>query len=392
MALPTTILSDVGLPGYHPPYISSVGDVYSVIRADADELDVKKATDPEDSWTLKDAASGPVHVGTLLGYATYQDGDIIHIVAWSSATYEYYTFNMATDAWVIDELLITPSDAPTQPWASIAVRSGVPVVPYAGDTDRIMGGKKERVDVAHRDGGTWTVGIALDAGGDDHYGNPNVVKGLLTDDMHILWGKQTIPEPDPPVHWGDYEGRTLDSTNNLSTLDTGLGGGPESLLGAPHLVFYDDSGTQRISSNFANTGIGNSFKSILASEDGSDNIQIDSEPTEDISGTAHMYHSNSPNLEPQSFAEFNGDLHLLYSGGGGASGPDQDLWYITSTDNGNSWSTPTEEINSTTVNFISATIYVRDINTVMAIVYDDGGVQKYYEKVLIAGQTHQMML
>ena len=100
MALPTTIVSDVGLRGHHPPFKSSAGAFYSVVRADADELDVYKATDPTASWTLK--GTGPVHAGTIEGFSSVQDGDVIHIVAWSSATYEYYTFNMATDAWVVD--------------------------------------------------------------------------------------------------------------------------------------------------------------------------------------------------------------------------------------------------------------------------------------------------
>ena len=59
--------------------------------------------------------------------------------------------------------------------------------------------------------------------------------------------------------------------------------------------------------------------------------------------------------------------------------------YTTSTDNGSTWATPTEEIDAITVNFISATIYERDHYTVLAYVYDDGGVQKYNEKILNIG-------
>ncbi len=83
-------------------------------------------------------------------------------------------------------------------------------------------------------------------------------------------------------------------------------------------------------------------------------------------------------------AELNGDLHVLYSGGG-TTGVDQDLYYLTSTNNGTDWDTETEEIDAITVNFISANIYVRGSDTVMAYVYDDAGTQKYNEKVLISG-------
>ncbi|KKK53931.1 hypothetical protein LCGC14_3089840, partial [marine sediment metagenome] len=148
MALPTTVLAAAGLGGHHPPYKSSGGAFYAVARKDADEVEVYKASDPTDAWTLTDTADSPVHVGTILGFATVQDGDVIHMVAWSSAAYEYYTFNMATDQWVVDQAIETPANAPTFPWASIAVRSdGDVVVVYAGDTDSVMGGTKERVDV-----------------------------------------------------------------------------------------------------------------------------------------------------------------------------------------------------------------------------------------------------
>ena len=108
MALPTTIVSDVGLGGHHPPFKSSGGVFYTIVRADANEVDAYKSTDPTDSWSLA-VGSGPIMTGeTLLGFSTVQDGDVIHIIAWSSATYEYYTFNMATDAWVVDQAIETP--------------------------------------------------------------------------------------------------------------------------------------------------------------------------------------------------------------------------------------------------------------------------------------------
>ena len=380
MALPTTIVSDVGLAGHHPPRKSSTDNFYSVVRADADELDVYKATDPEDSWTLQ--GTGPVHVGTILGFATYQDGDVIHIVAWSDETYEYYTFNMATDAWVIDELMETTRDAPLNPWASIAVRSdGDVIVAYAGDTDKVMGKVYERVDYARREGGTWTVGVALDAGGAFMYGNPTVVKGPLTDDMHIIWQEAEV---DPVLTtWAGSDARTLDPSNSLSTVisDATIQSGG-ALLGFGNGVSYDDSGTQRISWPYTS---GAALTAGRATEDASDDIQslasslvtlLDPEVNADEVGII-------------TYGELNGDLHCLW---GGDSGLDRDLFYSTSTDNGVNWPIPDEEIDGVTINFISANIYIRGIDTVMAYVYDDGGVQKYNEKVLIAGQTHQIML
>lgn len=386
MALPTTIVSDVGLAGHHPPYISSAGATYGVVRADPNELDVKKAIDPEDSWTLKDSASGPVHAGTLLGYATYQDGDIIHIVAWSAGTYEYYTFDMSTDTWDIDELMETPNDAPTFPWASLAVRSGVPVVVYAGDTDRVKGDKKERVDVAHRDGGTWTVGIALDTAGDIHYGNPNCVLGT-NDSIHFVWQAQHNTADDPPIRWGSQQGRTLNSSNSLSAPSGAVEDSADALLGFQNTISYDDSGTQRILTSAGPDISGTRSVGVSqGEEDGSGNTKLTGMSTNGM----QEQHINGE-VSILTIAELSGDVHLLFSGGG-TDGVDQDLFYTTSTDDGASWSTPIKELDGVTVNFISANIYVRDIDTVLAYIYEDNGVQMYGEKILIAGQTHDMML
>jgi len=247
-----------------------------------------------------------------------------------------------------------------------------------------MGDKKERVDAAHRDGGTWTTGIALDAAGDLHYGNPNVVKGPLTDDMHFIW-QMTTNVADPPTIWQETEGRTLDPSNNLSTTDTATGT-PETdgaLLGISNLVSYDDSGTQRIIELGSSDNGGRTV--VRCTEDGSDDISLDS--SDNFGGIAAYINGEVGII---SSAELNTDLHHLYSGGG-ALGVDQDLFYSTSTDNGLNFDTPIEEIDAITVNFISANIYVRCKDTVLAYVYDDGGVQKYNEKILIVGQTHQMM-
>ena len=387
--VPTTIVNDVGLAGHHPPYISSAGATYSVIRADPNELDVKKTTDPEnaDLWTVKDSASGPVHVGTLLGYATYQDGDSIHIVAWSAGTYEYYTFDMSTDTWDIDELMETPNDAPTFPWASLAVRSdGDVLVFYAGDTVKFQGKERERVYLARREGGVWTTGIALDSGGSVHYGNPNVVKGPLTDDMHSIW-QTTSNSAIPPTAWTGVEARTLDPSNNLSikvtdTLDT-----ENALLGMQNAVSYDDSGTQRMLFAGISGASGRPRIYVPATEDGSDDISIGT-TVSDTAGDDGFVNGEAGIC---SIAELDGVLHQLYSGGG-TDGVDQDLFYTTSIDDGATWSTPTVELSGVTVNFISANIYVRGIDTVLAYVYEDDGKQLYNEKVLIAGQTHQMMM
>lgn len=391
MALPTTIVSDVGLGGHHPPFKSSGGDFYSVVRTDADELDVYKATDPTDSWTIQDSGDGPVHAGTILGFATVQDSDVIHMVVWSSDRHEYYTFNMATDQWAIDEA-ITDTDIqstpPDQPWASIAVRSdGDVVVVYAGETDANMGDEKERVDVNIRTAGTWGGPVAVDAGGDIHYGNPNCVLGT-NDGTHILYQFQTATTADPPTAYIFTRGRTLNSADSLSTRDTSDAFSSTALLGMQNAVSYDDSGTQRMVWAYIHSFASETRRSYQqGSEDGSDDLIIDANRIDDTAGADPFINGE---VGITSIAELSGDIHQLFAGGGSA-GVDQDLYYTKSTDNGDTWDTPTEEIDAITVDFISANIYTRGGATVLAYVYDDAGVQKYNEKELIAAPAGRIM-
>ena len=384
--LPTIIFSGAGLRGHHPPRQSSDGNFYSVIRTDADELDVKKATDPEVSWALQDEANGPVHAGTIEGFATVKVGDVIHMIAWSDDTYEYYTLDMSTDQWGVDQLIETVSDAPLHAWGSIAVRSnGDVIVVYAGDRVKVSGKFRERVYVNIRTGGTWGGPVSLDAAGPNHYGNPNVVKGPLTDDMHILW--YVTLDADFLFAYEQVEARTLDPSDVLSTVVTALMSPPVSFLGTSNGVSYEDAGTQRML--FA--GIGGTISRpriyFPCTEDGSDDIVLGTQVTDDVGADGITIDF----VGLSSIAELDGEIHQLYSGGGSV-GIDQDLYYTTSVDDGATWTTPTEEIDDITVNFISANIYVRGIDTVLAYIYDEDGKQLYNEKVLIAGQTHQMML
>ncbi|KKL60663.1 hypothetical protein LCGC14_2203060, partial [marine sediment metagenome] len=378
MALPITIDTSAGRKGHHPPFKSSGGNFYAVVNSSfAGELQAKKATDPADSWTEQDAAGNPTV--NFTGFSAVQGSDVIHIVSWTAlGTYTYHQFNMATDNWdVVDEEIDAPADDPTFPWASIAVRSdGDVVVVYAGDTDAVMGSKKERVDYNVRTGTTWGGPVSLDTAGDVHFGNPNVVKGPLTDDMHILW-QATADTADPPVSWEALEARTLDPSNVLSTLNVGVGATTTgNMLGyGSNPVSYDDAGTQRI----ILAGTGAALKRIiLSTEDASDDIVLDT-----VIGDLQDP-DPGPNGEVgiMTLVELDGDLHMLYRGD-----TDLDIYYTTSTDDGNNWAVPVEEIDAITVNFISANIYVRGADTVMAYVYDSFGVQVYNEKVLIPGDT-----
>lgn len=376
------------IPGMIPPWKSSGGSFYarSSRSGDVGSHGIWKADgdDPASTWTEQDTAGRPV--GNNQKVSTYQDGDLIHIASWVGLDYEYSVFNMATDNWdVAGELIDSPADAPTQAWISISVRSDGDVgVVYAGATDRVMGGDKERVDANIRSGSppTWGGPIALDAALDFHYGNPNVVKGALTDDMHILWA-QTANVTDPPSAWAQVEARTLDPADSLSTLDTDPQDPGSGLLGMQNAVAYNDASTspdtQRMLWHGVRALAGNARIYFPATEDGSDDVVL---------GTATLDAAVATRFNGEvaitTIAELSGDIHELFSGGG-IAGVDQDIYYTKSTDDGVNWDTPTEELDAVTCNFISANIYTRGGDTVLAYVYDDGGVTKYNEKVLVAG-------
>jgi len=388
MALPITITGQPWVAGHLPPYKSSGGSFYAAIHnASTNEIFIFKADsdDPESGWTLQDFANSASSDFDLIVVSSVQDDDVIHFAYQASLSsvvdaYYYATFNMATDLWVVvDELIEDPDNAPLEFWISIAVRSdGDVVVVYNGDTDQVMGGSKERVDANVRTSGpdTWGGPIAIWGSGnlDEHFGNPNCVLGT-SDGTHIIW-QRTTATIDPPTAWTTTVGATLDSTDTLSTKDNVNQDSGGALLGQQNGVSYDDGGTQRMVWNGTN-GASDPFYWIATEVSG------------DLSFGSIVGNPGSDNIFENgevsicSLAELNGDLHQVYSGGG-VFGGDQDIWYSTSIDDGVTWD-ENEEIDAITCNFISANIYTRGPNTVLAYVYEDGGDTKYNEKILIEG-------
>ena len=388
MALPTTVVAAAGVEGYSPPFKSSAGNFYVIARtSDVVGIDAYKASDPTSSWTAQDTVNNPTAFTSYPLISSVQKGDVLYIAsinvnAVGDLSLKYHEFNMAADTWSITEEAVDGlADDPTFPWASIAVRSdGDVVVVYAGDTDAVMGGAKERVDYNVRTTGTWGGPQALGvAAGDVHDGNPNCVLGT-NDFVHCVW-QHTANVADPPTAWTNTHGRSIDpaddslSTVKASSLDSG-----SDLLGEPNIVTYDDGGTQRISVSAWVTAT--QIQSSLFIEDVNDEIDFVNNFAEVL--TAERYVNGEVGIS--TFVELSGDLHQLYAGGGTA-GVDQDIYYTKSTDNGTNWDAETEEIDAITVNYISANIYVRGSDTVLAYVYDNAGTQYYNEKVLIAGET-----
>ena len=396
MALPTTIITGGHFPGHAPPFISSAGNVYAFIQTIVTAnviMEAYKATDPTSSWAVQDSENGPTttsSVGTFESVSIVQLADLLYVASFALGDYRFSIFNMATDAWTTADQLIedVSGTPPDQSWISIAPprTDGTIVVAYAGATDGVKGGDKQRVDYNIRSfpGGAWGGPIALDAAGDIHYGNPNCVLGT-NDGVHMVWQQQSATT-DPPAAWATLEGRTLNSVDSLSTTSTGIGDVTSSnLIGIPHAITYDDGGTQQIILN-GFPGNAQNLHTAQCTEDGSDDISLDVLAVESF--TTHTGAFNGE-ITILSYVELGGELHLVFSGGGGsAPSTELDVYSSKSTDNGTSWDTAVEEIDAITCNFISANIYARAGDTVLAYVYDDGGTTKYNEKVLIPSTIH----
>ncbi len=237
MALPTTVVSQAGAEGHHPPVKSSGGDFYCIVidASDASIVNAFKATDPSDSWTEQDAGSAPNAPADIQGYTTAVHDNIIHVASWDvDFRHEHYQFDMDTDSWIVDEFLTNPTDDPNHSWGSLAVRSdGDVIYGYVGDSD-VITTNWERTDYGRRESGSWTTGQGVNTGGSTHYGNINVVRGPGTDDMHFVY-QLTSAAGDPPTAWTTMHTRTLDPSNTLasansSSMDTAgtIKGDPQS--------------------------------------------------------------------------------------------------------------------------------------------------------------------
>jgi hypothetical protein len=379
MAYPTTIFSGSGINGYQPPVKSTGGDFYQVVAISATAIDCYKSSDPEDgSWSSVDVGANNPAGFTDLTFMTYtQDSDDIHVCTWDESTdlYEYHRFDMSTDTWdEVDSSMGTYTDSPDFPWASVAIRSDGDIVCFlSGETDTVSTVEKNRVDfIVSTDAGvTWSTPSGIDGGGNTHYGIPNAIKGPSTDDIHFIWERTTNTSNNPPTSWRDVEVKTLrpdDSTSSRIRVSTDTG---SAILGIPNAVSYDDLGTNRIAWNgaFGSASI-SSWRSV---EDGSNDIDT---PSQAVATSTNPFVNS--NVAVMSLSEDEGELHCLFSN----DEDSQDIYYITSTDDGATWTGEIEEVGSVTCNYISSEFMTINGANSLAFSYDDGGVIKFNAKSL----------
>ncbi len=247
---PVTI-SGVQFPAenyYCGPFLSD-GSVYVVLLDSADNslIEVHKDSGP---FTEQDSANKPDVSATVRSMWAYQNGTDLHIAHQASdGRVGYSVFHMSTDLWdgtIIDEQVDAPSGTLLDKGVSIAVRSdGDVIVLYLGSTDDV-GGERQRVDYARREGGTWTFGIAVDNGGAVDWFGAVIVRGS-DDRMHFFF------KEDPS---DDGFQRTLTADNVLEAFPAA---GDTTVTLQNHAfgpgVSYNDGGTQRVRAPYVNSDL-----------------------------------------------------------------------------------------------------------------------------------------
>ncbi len=385
MALPVTI-SGVQMADQnynHKPVIDANGNVYVILLDSTNQdLEAHKATDPTDSFTEQDNAGNPTDDHDY-SVAVRQDGDTLDIVSYNltNAAYEYHKFytsdhSTTPDEWdgtVVNETIEAPSDPSPAIELSIDIvprSDGTVVVIYNGDEDNVHGNPFARVDYNIRDTmGSWGGPVALDAGGQEDYHGSVAVLGE-SDLTHFFFKEDG---------GGSIEHRSLTSGDSLSSVEALVGASTTHSVGPG--VYVDDGGTERIAVPIYNVSQAVTLGRVV--DDGIPSVvaDISDNDVDVINGTA-----------THCLAVDGTTVHLLYAGGGGAGGPDQDLYHDqadTPQDSGD-WGTDTEFKDAATINRISCNVIDRS-GKKLAMVYDDGGTIMYDEKDIgVAGLAAQI--
>jgi hypothetical protein len=259
-------------------------------------------------------------------------------------------------------------------YISLAQRgNGDIVAAFQGRQDQVMGDDKWRADynISTDDGNTWngTTGTAIDDGGDIHYGNTVCAPGSQSTDVHFLYQRQTSTANDPPIEWADLQGKTL-STSTLSSAVTTAGASTGGQLrGLTNAISFNTGSVQRVVIGGANSSF--IIERSRADEDGNNDL---SAPVNETGG-------NVPPIKLADEASHiciigpnpDGDIHWVYS-----SGTDSDVFYLTSTDDGNNLvsNNAIEIFSGVTANWPSAS-YVDGYG--FLVVWEDGSGNTVYD-------------
>lgn len=344
--------------GHIGPFKSANGDWYVVVQSPTiDQWRIMKATtDVGSIWTAQDTSNEPAIANGRGSVAAVLDGNVLHIAAISD-TYtsgmstlqdiEYYTFDVSTDAWSVDEAVtsITVTDVTAYYGLGIAVRSDGDVIVVHPKTQRTnMGAKYSQFGYSRREGGTWTADIALNDANENQSERADLVMAP-SDEGHILYEVG-----------GSAYGVTLDSANSLSTrVDV-------TQHSKTRPVTWDDAGTQRIA--WFNSATSAAMHASRATEDGSGDIQAgDNTDVPDANG----FSTGNNGIAWDSVSS---ELYVFWAG------PSSDLYYDKAAGGGTgSWGTDVELEDALTVNDVWAGFSTNGADGIGVVVRDGTAIK-----------------
>lgn len=372
MALPVTISGISTAVPCAGPFKSSGGNFYFVGRdgTTGGTLQVFKATDPSSSWSS--IASSNLGVQSFQHISACQNGDVIHIAAVddvnsaTNAGVTYYTFNMATDAFVITAEAVHSNFNPITSAsvnvyaASIVFRASdsQPIILYNGPRVASMGNSYSRIVYARRTGtNAWTNNVAVDAGGTTDGRFPEAVLGA-SNRTHFFYAFG--------VGNGALRQRTLTSANSLQTEQTGASNNNAPL----QAISYDSSGTTKVIcvSQTGGAPAGGGMNCVIL--DSADNPTVTTKTVSASLRWAGRVFNDSTTAYAMAL-ETDNDLHVL-----------------TSTDHGATWSTDTNAFTATittgddSVLSRDGNVYQRGNDFVIPYVVNDNGTLKYNEYIV----------
>lgn len=402
MALPVTIGEQVGTRNsFHGPFISSNGDVFTILVESGlndNQLVAFRATDPTASFTESDSSNRPAmsdgSQSQLLAVNIVQVGDDLHVLTQNLEEHVYYArFDMsaASNVGAWDDVTTTGGDkdqlvddtvAPSITDAcDLVVRTGqtdvLAVFQWAVETD--MGADYERIAFdtkANLTTGAWGgspaylgsngMGVAIDVTG------PRAVYEAVSGRTHVVYmeGAGVLRIAHSSISSVDAETSNGDIGENPQ-VEAGI------LYPIGHGVLFDRGGTKKIRFPYFDDGMDISVIEF-------DDSASPSYTFEDgVDGTNDVVVSNSSLVA--CLAVDGSEVHEIH-----ARASDSDLYTANDADT-DTWGTPLSTFIGT-VNHISCNVIDRS-GLKLAQIIDDGGTIKYDEDILaVAGLTPEEIL
>lgn len=376
MAYPVT-LSDIDF--VHPqPNPFKVGGSFYIVARDASTttaIKVLKADsdDPSGTWAEQDAANRPDDTtsGNTLFSSLHAiaDGSTIHIISHVHGTVagyaRYHTFDTSTNTWSIkDEIIISAANVGgVASVCAIGVRSdGDVLVVYSGISEKIMGVDYDRVYLARREGGVWTVNIDPTSIGktEVHLRTPFAIMADQTNDrFHVFWTNETDLEIAYATYLSD---NTFGHQNTLIDASVATVADQRNALDA---VSFDDGGTK--------------IRLLYEDIDGSLNTAGFADADSPGAPTITDGINDSGNVDSAALALDGITQHALFQHSG-------DTTIIRHDQTGagdDAWGTDEDELDSASAVVVYAAEVWDNVGaTELAYLYTEGGVEKINARVL----------